>query len=220
MINTAEYNLAKYLDKIIKPYIPSQFMLNSTSSFLGRLKEFCFKPTDVLVSFDVVSLFTNVPLDFTINIIVDHIYKQESRPAYDKKTFKKLLEIATTGIFMYQDNYFQQKDGVMMGSPLGPTLANFWLACFRKITSRQFWQASLPILYLPYVDDIFCMFRSGTSHEPFLSKLNDFHPNLKITLEIGPSQLSFLAHVFQFPPRMKKASRLKYSGSPHIDVLC
>ena len=40
MINTAEYNLAKYLDKIIiKPYIPSQFMLNSTSSFLGRLKD-------------------------------------------------------------------------------------------------------------------------------------------------------------------------------------
>ena len=101
--------LAKYLDKIIKPYISSKFMLNSTSSFLGRLKEFCFKPTDVLVSFDVVSLFTNVPLEFTINIIVDHIYEQESRPAYDKKAFKKLLEMATTGILCTRTNTFDKR---------------------------------------------------------------------------------------------------------------
>ena len=200
MINTAEYNLAKYLDKIIKPYIPSKFMLNSTSSFLGRLKEFCFKPTDVLVSFDVVSLFTNVPLEFTINIIVDHIYEQESRPAYDKKAFKKLLEMATTGIFMYQDKYFRQKDGVTMGSPLGPTLANFCLAYFEgKLLEDSFDKPAFPVLYLRYVDDIFCVFRSGTSHEPFLSKLNDINPNLKFTSEIGPSQLSFLDTCISVP---------------------
>ena len=67
MINTAEYHLAKYLDSIIKPHIPSEFMLESTSSFLGKLKEFCFKPTDILISFDVVSLFTNVPLEHSLN---------------------------------------------------------------------------------------------------------------------------------------------------------
>ena len=48
-----------------------------------RLKEYCFKQTDLLVSFDVVSLFTNVALEFTINIIVDHIYIQDSIPTYD-----------------------------------------------------------------------------------------------------------------------------------------
>ena len=148
----------------------------------------------------MVSLFTNVPLEFTIYIIVDHIYKQESRPAYDKKTFKKLLEMVTTGIFMYQDKYFRQKDGVTMGSPLDPTLANFCFAYFEgKLLEDSFDKPAFPVLYLRYVDDIFCVFRSGTSHEPFLSKLNDFHPNLKFTSEIGPSQLSFLDTCISLP---------------------
>ena len=35
---------------------------------------------------------------------------------------------ATSGIFMYHNRYFRQVDGVTMGSPLGPTMANFCLA--------------------------------------------------------------------------------------------
>ena len=81
------------------------------SFFLGKLKEFCFKPTDILISFDVVSLFTNVPLEQTINTIADHIYELYSRPPFEKKTFKKLMHIATSGIFMYRDRYFRQVDG-------------------------------------------------------------------------------------------------------------
>ena len=82
-----------------------------------------------------------------INIVVDHIYKQESKQAYDKKTFKKLLEMATTGIFMHQDKYFQQKDGVTMGSPLGPTLANFCLAYFEgKLLQDSFDKPAFPVL--------------------------------------------------------------------------
>ena len=70
-------------------------MVESTSRFLGKLKEFCFKRTDILISFDVVSLFTNVPLEQTINTIADHIYELDSRLPFEKKTFKKLMHIAT-----------------------------------------------------------------------------------------------------------------------------
>ena len=117
MINTAEYNLAKYLDNLIKPHIPSEYLLNSTVSFLDKLKDFLFKPSDILVSFDVVSLFTNVPLEQTINIIADQLYASNSKPPFNKIVFKKLMSIATSGIFMYKDRYFRQIDGVTMGSP-------------------------------------------------------------------------------------------------------
>ena len=106
-------------------------MLDCTSSFLGKLKEFCFKPTDILISFDVVSLFTNVPLAQTIDKIADHIYELDSRPTFDKKTFKKLMHMATSGIFMYRERYYQQIDGVTMGSPLGPELAFVGIFCNR-----------------------------------------------------------------------------------------
>ena len=71
MINSPEYNLAKFLDQLIKPYIPNQYMLNSTYDFLEKLKEFRPSTNQFMVSFDVMSLFTNVPLQKTIEIIAN-----------------------------------------------------------------------------------------------------------------------------------------------------
>ena len=200
MINTAEYHLAKYLDSIIKPHIPSEFMLESTSSFLRKLKEFCFKQTDILISFDVVSLFTNVPLEQTINTIADHIYELYSIPPFEKKTFKKLMHIATSGILMYRDRYFRQVDDVTMGSPVGPTMANFCLADLEaKLLRDSSDESFVPSFYLRYVDDIFCVFRLDSSHEQFLDKLNCLHPNLKFTSEVGTSVLPYLDTTISLP---------------------
>ena len=66
MIGTPEYQLAKFLDSLIKPYIPQTYMLQSTNQFLDHLANFQFYPAHKLVSFDVSSLFTNIPLEETI----------------------------------------------------------------------------------------------------------------------------------------------------------
>ena len=63
MIRTTEYNLAKYLVKIINDAMPTTYMQNSTGSFVNQVIPFNFKPSHVLVSYDVVSLFTNIPLN-------------------------------------------------------------------------------------------------------------------------------------------------------------
>ena len=66
MVGTPEYELAKFLDKIIKPYIPNHFMLESTNDFISKPNQFQFSSNHKIVSFDVTSLFTNVPLSETI----------------------------------------------------------------------------------------------------------------------------------------------------------
>ena len=103
MINTPEYKLAKFLDNFIKPNIPISFSCNSTDNFLDNLKSFSLMPDMKVVSFDVVSLYTNIPLIETINIIADTLYSPNSFkvPPFPKKDFIKLLTIATQGIFMY-----------------------------------------------------------------------------------------------------------------------
>ena len=199
MIGTAEYNLAKYLDSVIKPHIPSNYMLNSTNSFLERLKTFCFKPTDTLISFDVESLFTNVPLQETINMIADHVFLSENKPAYTKDTFIRLLQRATSGLFLYQNKLFKQVDGVTMGSPLGPTIANFCLANYENKLLSNTKTGTKPELYLRYVDDIFCIFRKDNSYEPFLQELNNLHKNLRFTFELGPDKLPFLDTLVSIP---------------------
>ena len=42
--------------------------------------------------------------------------------------FKKYLQIATGGYFFHGGKPYCQIDGVTMGSPLGPTLANIFFA--------------------------------------------------------------------------------------------
>ena len=50
MVDTPEYNLAKYLDYMIKPYIPDTHLLRSTEDFFERLKQFPCNDKCVLVS--------------------------------------------------------------------------------------------------------------------------------------------------------------------------
>ena len=168
-------------------------MVNSTSSFIEKLKSFVFKTGDVLVSFDVVSLFTNVPLSETIELITDFLYSHKSkvRPPLPKSNFKKLLTCATSGLFMYKDKVYQQTDGVTMGNPLGPTLANFFMA---NIESKIFESPSCdhPRFYVRYVDDIFAVFSFDTDFSRFLNILNKQHPNISFTYEGNCDSLPFL----------------------------
>ena len=192
MVGTSAYGLAKYLDKVIKPFIPSTYMVSSTSSFIEKVKNFVFGNNDVLVSFDVVSLFTNVPLSETIDLITNYIYSSsnQSKPPFTKRVFKNLLKLATGGYFAYNGKLYTQTDGVMMGSPLGPTLANFFLAHLEStLLSRD--DLVKPKLYLRYVDDIFAVF-SCDNFMPFFDALNQLHPNIKFTFELGNSSIAFL----------------------------
>ena len=73
-IGTATYELAKYLVQILKPLGQWQYTIKSSKSFMKTLKKQKIPPGYQMVSFDVVSLFTNVPLEETINIIIKRIY--------------------------------------------------------------------------------------------------------------------------------------------------
>ena len=57
MIGTPGYQLAKFLDLIIKDYIPDSYMLHFTGHFLDEINNFKFKADHKLVSFDIQSLF-------------------------------------------------------------------------------------------------------------------------------------------------------------------
>ena len=134
-----------------------------------------------------------MPLKETIHIIADHIYSSDAKivPTFDKQIFIKLLEIATEGMFIYKDLLYKQVDGVAMGNPLAPTLANFFLAHLEYkifLSSMPYY----PAFYGRYVDDIFCIFRSNVECDLFLNFLNGLHPNLSFTVEKANDTLPFL----------------------------
>ena len=100
MINNPEHNLAKWLNSLIKLYNPDRYSLPSTSSFIDKIKE--LKPINdaKLVSFDVTSLFTTVPVDLVIDDIANKLFSYDVAPELPfvqakkpitQNIFKKLL---------------------------------------------------------------------------------------------------------------------------------
>ena len=95
-IGTATYEISKYLAKLLQPLAKSEHTIESTKDFITKLKGKRI-PTDFeLVSFDVVSLFTKVPLDFTIELILDKVYEEKlTETKLTRIEMKKLLETCT-----------------------------------------------------------------------------------------------------------------------------
>jgi hypothetical protein len=80
-----------------------------------------------MASFDVTSLFTNIPLDETIEIIADRLFSNAIRFHLTRSEFKQLLNCAVKNChFLFNGSLYQQVDGVAMGSPLGPLFANIF----------------------------------------------------------------------------------------------
>ena len=78
-----------------------------------------------------------------------------------KNQFGKLLRAAlSNNYFLFEDIVYQQVDGVAMGSTLGPSLANAFLAHYEQIWLNDCPDDFKPVYYKRYVNDIFVLFRS------------------------------------------------------------
>ena len=146
-----------------------------------------------MVSYDVCSLFTNTPLNETIDLAVDIIFDNNQGMNITKPQLKKLFVFATSQThFLFSNEVYDQADGVAMGSPLGPALANLFMG-YHKNKWRNSEESSTVLFYKRYVDDIFCLFKCETDAERFLNFLNWQHPNIKFTIEKEKNkQLPFL----------------------------
>ena len=71
IIGTATYEIARYLAELLAPLGKSKHTISNTKDFITRLKtERIQKKRFKMISFDVKSLFTNAPLEETIDIIL------------------------------------------------------------------------------------------------------------------------------------------------------
>ena len=85
----------------------------------------------------MTSLFTNVPLDYTISIILRQIYDQrELETKISREEMKDYLLLCTKNVHISYDNkLYSQKDDAAMGSPLGPVIAGIFIVDLKMQTS-------------------------------------------------------------------------------------
>ena len=78
------------------------------------------------------------------------------------------------------DTMYKQTDGVAMGSPLGPVLANTFVGYHEF---KLFSCVQKPTIYFRYVGDTFAIFKQEGDVDDFLVTFNRLHPALKYTFE-------------------------------------
>ena len=132
---------------------------------------------------DVSSLFTIAPLEETLDICLDKLYSlARDPPALPRFVSRKILEFATKkSHFLFDGKYYDQIDGVAMGSPFGSVLANIFMCYFEE---KWLMNAKIsPSFRNRYADDTFTMFPNKDSANDFLHYLNGCHSSIKFTIE-------------------------------------
>ena len=70
IIGTAIYEIAKYLTKLLTPLTKSEYNILNIKDIIRRLREETILTGYKMISFELKSLFTSVPLDKTIDFIL------------------------------------------------------------------------------------------------------------------------------------------------------
>ena len=204
MVGTFNHGLAKWLASSLGELRQARSMAKNSFS-LTYLAE--SELTDGhFVSIDVVSLFTNIPVEETITVILDALFpklpgvdcKDQKFKGMTKLIFRRSLEWCLKGnVFIFNGKYFKQTDGCAMGSPLAPILADIFMNYLLepKIVRSDHDHLNLQFsghndfdsfsikLFIRYVDDTLVVFDNPGDADRFISYLNSLHPNMRFTME-------------------------------------
>ena len=185
---TYNYTLAKWLEEKLKPLSVNNHTISDVFQFAEEIRELDFNEDDILVSYDVSALFTNVPLEETIQILANKAFNQNwFNETYNlnitQEDLVELLQVATKHqLFQFNGSLHEQIDGVAMRSPLGPLMANtFMCSIEEKLESED----KLPSFYKRYVDDTLAAVKDISTATTFLATLNEANPAISFTMEVA-----------------------------------
>ena len=184
---TYTYGAAQVIGEYLKPLIEDNiYIINNTQEFANMIKnEPPLKDNEEYVSYDVESLFTNVPINDTIDYILQQIYDNNKLPILCSKLIMKrlLYKLTTESTFIFNGKYFKQTDGCTMGGPLSVIFSNIYMTKLEKDVVVPM----KPKFYRRFVDD---SITKRVKHIPdlLLEGLNNYHPRINFTIEVQPTK--------------------------------
>ena len=153
-MNTGNYKWAKFFVPLLKPFTSNGYTVKDSFDFAKDITQQNYKL--FMVSLDLDSLFTNVPLDGAIEICVSELFtSSQTISGLNKQQVLEVLSLTTKeNVILFDLKYYGQIDGVAMDSPLGPTLAKIFL-CHHKTTWLKNCPKSFKQVYYKKCNDSF-----------------------------------------------------------------
>ena len=181
-VGSASYKLSKWLVKELTPLVGniSSSSVKNNVDFVEKLSRLDINFPFQMVSFDVTSLFTKVPVDDLLRFLSEELINYNLSLPGD--LIIELIKLCIKGSkFVFDGKFYTQKFGMSMGNPLSPVLSNLYMEFFETKILRNILPSN--VIWFRYVDDIFCIWPLNVNIDNFLERLNDLVPSIKFTLE-------------------------------------
>jgi hypothetical protein len=118
-----------------------------------------------MVSFEIVSLFTRVPIKETMDLLGSR---------FEEDVLGLIRDVLTTSCFIFNGQFYGQTGGVAMGSPISPVIANFFMEDSEKVVLQSV--PLKPRCRFRYVDETFFIWPNcPLKLRDFLHHLNNTH---------------------------------------------
>jgi hypothetical protein len=184
--------LSSFIDahlKLVVPRIPSY--LKDTTHFLQKLEALDLPPDFLLLTIDVSSLYTNIPIDEGIRSVAEALSDIPlSPPLVTLLSFLSL--VLNRNEFEFDGKFYKQVKGCAMGTPCAPNFANIFMDYIETMLLREA-PGPIPFVWWRFIDDIFAIWtHSRQELDEFLLHINSAHPSIKFTYEISDSEVHFL----------------------------
>lgn len=177
------YELCKYLTNILKNLTKeSKYNVKDSVEFKSRINNMKIENDELLVSFDVISLFPSIPVNFALKIIKENWDILQESTDIPQELFLELVTfcVKDTRYFKYDDKVFEQRKGLAMGSPASPVVADIIM---EKLLNHAIDKMETkPKVITKYVDDVFAVIKKDLVDD-FLKILNSFNKQIQFTVE-------------------------------------
>ncbi|XP_041463894.1 uncharacterized protein LOC121414914 [Lytechinus variegatus] len=221
-IGSFAYNLSKYLADILSPLTNcSEHTVSNSSEFAEFTSKQTINEQESMISFDVVSLFNNVPIEGACSTALQ---RMQSDPTLSERTTLMPEQIADllkfvlrSTYFLYRGSFYEQTEGAAMGSPVSAVVANLYMEGFEQNALPKCPSTCRPRVWKRYVDDTFIIVNNSEA-DSLLAYMNSQQPSIQFTLETEQGgKLAFLDMLVQRHEGGKLSTSV-YRKPTHTDL--
>ena len=155
-----------------------------------------------MATFDVVSLYTNIPHGIGEDAIRYWLAKCKGKvDSHFKETFiiEGLRIILKRNVFYFNGKHYKQNTGTSMGTKMAPTFANLFMgyleeSLFDRLKQEYGTDVAEYVRrnWKRFLDDCFITWNLDLPIESLHGVLNSLHPKIQFTMDINREEISFL----------------------------
>ena len=175
------YKIAKLVSRELKPLtISGKSYIKDSEDFINKIKNETLQENERIVSFDISDMYPSLSRKDVVQEAIRRVNTNEFKPNIPKETLIRLIFLSTKFMtFKINNKIYEQAEGLFIGSPASPCLAEIYIQRLEEISIYKMIHA--PRIWLRKVDDTFAI--THHSSDIILNELNKINENISFTAE-------------------------------------